>query len=116
MMLLPNAVAELGMVQKLAREGDTCEKSCVCDAAQCNPLTIIPMGLSAGFVALGSTAPVLPSFEPCPNLGSREIGRLLVPAARPYGRLPAGDSAAVRKGVPLHDEPQTRIGYHAPAL
>src|SRR5437899_6722254 len=68
MMLLPNAVAELGMVQKLAREGDTCEKSCVCDAAQCNPLTIIPMGLSAGFVALGSTAPVLPSFEPCPNL------------------------------------------------
>src|SRR5438034_6236218 len=74
------------------------------------------MGLSAGFVALGSTAPVLPSFEPCPNLGSREIGRLLVPAARPYGRLPAGDSAAVRKGVPLHEEPQTRIGYHAPAL
>ena len=51
------------MVQKLVREGDAGEKSCVCDAAQCNPLTIIPMGLSAGFVALGSTAPVLPLAE-----------------------------------------------------
>src|SRR5438445_4004650 len=34
------------------------------------------MGLSAGFVALGSTAPVLPSFEPCP--GPRHFLRMAV--------------------------------------
>src|SRR5438132_6053960 len=35
-----------GMVQKLAREDDLREVVCVCDAAQCNPLTTSPMGLT----------------------------------------------------------------------
>src|SRR5438552_3260497 len=42
-----NMESKKGMVQKLAREGDALrEVVCVCDAAQCNPLTTSPMGLT----------------------------------------------------------------------